>query len=129
MCKELENYSAPCTCSPRTEGFAAKLSSAPTQHSWMLAMGRRQLCAFEHQHHPYFSAAVGECWLPAGASWKTRPVCQATCWGPNGEQIGHGGGKCCPVWPHSAAYPHSQRRTTVFLLLLDVKYRCLWSVI
>lgn len=39
------------------------------------------------------------------------------------------GGKCCPVWPRAAAYPHLQCRAMALLLPLDVKRRCRWSVI
>lgn len=96
MCDESVNYSVPCSCRPRVEGFAAMLPSAHTQYSWRLPMGRHQPHAFEHQHHPYFRAAAAEFQLPADASWQVRPVCQAVCWGWNRQQIWYGrreGGK------------------------------------
>ena len=65
----------------------------------MLAMGRHQPRVFEHQHHPYFRAAAGEFWLPAGASWQVRPACQSMCWGWNGEQIWHAGENAAQYGP------------------------------
>lgn len=118
-----------CAVYPQPRSGRLCRNAAHTQPSQMLAMGGRQLCAFEHQHHPYFRGAAGEFWLPAGASWQVRPACQARCQNRNRYDTRGKGGKCCPALPHAAAYLQLQCRTMDFLLLLNIQCRCYLPVI